>query len=191
MSIAREPRDHVVFNGASGVSATFPTASDNSPARLLGALIRSAQMAVSMRKALDMTVQYATERLQFGRPIAKFQAIQHYLAIIAGEYAAALAITGAAEQSFIRSVEKGQTLDMLPIASAKVRTGEAANIICSLAHQIHGAIGFTEEYILHRFTHRLWSWRNDYGTESEWAVQLGNIAAKRGADEIWSDLTAN
>ena len=190
-NVAGEARDEVSLEGVRPLQESkLITDINPNHLKLLGALTRSIQMTRSISKVLDICVDYSQQRPAFGRPISKFQAIQHYLATMAGEYAASLAVTVAAEQSFIRSEERGQLLDIVPIASAKIRVGEAANIVCSLAHQIHGAIGFTEEHILHRFTHRLWSWRNDYGTEAEWAVQLGSLVAQRGADEIWPDLTA-
>ena len=60
----------------------------------------------------------------------------------------------------------------------------------SIAHQTHGAIGFTDEHILHRYTMRLWSWRDQFGSESHWAVRLGEHVAARGADELWPMVTA-
>ena len=68
--------------------------------------------------------------------------------------------------------------------------GEAVGEASAIAHQVHGAIGFTEEHILHRYTQRLWDWRDDFGSESEWAVQLGEMIAEKGADELWPLLTA-
>tara|TARA_B100000686_G_C15997827_1_gene575184 strand:- start:56 stop:499 length:444 start_codon:yes stop_codon:yes gene_type:complete len=137
---------------------------------------------------LNICIEYTQQRPAFGRPISKFQSIQHYLAIIAGEYAAALAITAAAEESFIQCSQIGDT-NILPIASAKVRVGEAVNKVCALSHQIHGAMGFTEEYTLHLFTHRLWSWRNDFGNEAVWAAKLGRLVAKLGPEGLWPKLT--
>ncbi len=58
-----------------------------------------------------------------------------------------------------------------------------------LAHQVHGAIGFTYEHSLHFATRRLWSWRAEFGSESVWAIELGRRVAARGADNLWNDLT--
>ena len=74
-------------------------------------------------------------------------------------------------------------------SSAKIRTGEAVGEGTAIAHQVFGAIGFTEEHILHRFTQRLWDWRDDFGNESEWAVELGELIAKNGPEERWPHLT--
>ena len=74
--------------------------------------------------------------------------------------------------------------------SAKIRVGEAATEGAAIAHQVLGAIGFTQEHTLHRFTRRLWAWRDDFGNESDWAVKLGNLVAAKGADGLWPMLAA-
>jgi acyl-CoA dehydrogenase len=50
---------------------------------------------------------------------------------------------------------------------------------------VFGAIGFTKEHILHRFTLRMLAWRDDFGNESSWAAKLGEDIAHRGADDFW------
>jgi acyl-CoA dehydrogenase len=76
------------------------------------------------------------------------------------------------------------------VASAKIRVGEAAGAGTPIAHQGHSAIGFTLEHILHRYSWRLWSWRDDFGSESAWGVRLGQLVAAKGADELWPTITA-
>ncbi|MGB3867711.1 MAG: acyl-CoA dehydrogenase family protein, partial [Xanthobacteraceae bacterium] len=73
----------------------------------------------------------------------------------------------------------------LEAASAKIRSSEAAEKGTAIAHQVHGAIGFTSEHVLHRYTLRALAWRDDFGNESHWAVELGRRVAARGADELW------
>ena len=73
----------------------------------------------------------------------------------------------------------------LEAASAKIRCAEAAEKGAAIAHQVHGAIGFTIEHILHRYTLRALAWRDDFGNESHWAVELGKMVAAHGADELW------
>ncbi len=68
--------------------------------------------------------------------------------------------------------------------------GEAAGEGAAIAHQVFGAIGFTQEHILHRYTQRLWAWRDQFGTESEWAERIGRHVAGEGADELWPMLAA-
>ena len=73
----------------------------------------------------------------------------------------------------------------LEAVAAKIRCSEAAEKGGGIAHQVHGAIGFTIEHILHRYSLRALAWRDDFGSESYWAVELGKLVAIRGADELW------
>jgi acyl-CoA dehydrogenase len=182
-SLALEPRDTLVFRDAAAVAAA-PADVPMDAIRLYGAMARAAQMAGALEACLLQSVRYATERKQFGRPIGSFQAIQQNLAVLAGHVAAA----GIAAESAFRAAERGDA--RLPIAVAKVRAGEAAGVGAGIAHQTHGAIGFTYEHSLHFATRRLWSWRAEFGSESAWARELGRTVAARGADALWSDLTA-
>ena len=74
---------------------------------------------------------------------------------------------------------------VLEAASAKIRCAEAAQEGAAIAHQVVGAIGFTKEHVLHRFTLRMLAWRDDFGNESHWAAELGRRVAARGADAFW------
>ena len=183
-NMAGEPRDHLGFDNAA-VLAAAPA-----PAQLggegfirWGALIRSAQMAGGLDCLLEQTVRYANERSQFGRPIGKFQAIQQQLAVLASH-------TAAAGMAALVACRAAETDDPgFEIAVAKVRVGEAAGAGCAIAHQVHGAMGFTYEHALHFTTRRLWSWRSEFGNESDWSVRLGREVAGRGADALWRTLT--
>ncbi len=75
--------------------------------------------------------------------------------------------------------------DLLRVASAKIRAGEAATRAAEIAHQVHGAIGYTEEHQLHRFTLRLWAWRDEFGSETEWASWVGAAVARIGGEGLW------
>jgi acyl-CoA dehydrogenase len=184
-NLAREPRDTLAFDGASVVAAgpATPRASADG-VLVLGAMVRAAQMAGALESLLEQSVRYVTERKQFGRPLASFQAIQHNLAIVAGHVAAA----GIAAENAFRAADRGDAA--FEVAVAKVRAGEAAGIGAGLAHQAHGAIGFTYEHALQFSTRRLWSWRAEFGSESRWAMRLGRQVAANGAERLWSDLTA-
>jgi acyl-CoA dehydrogenase len=184
-NLAREPRDTVLFDAAPVVAAA--PAGRGIPAQavsLYGALVRSAQMAGGLDYLLRQASQYATERRQFGKPIGSFQVIQQNLAVLAGHTAAA----GTAAANAFRAADRGDAA--FEIAVAKVRVGEAAGIGASIAHQVHGAIGFTYEHALQFATRRLWSWRAEFGGEGEWAAELGRSVAERGADALWPHLTA-
>ena len=182
-NLALEPRDTLVFRAAHTV-ATAPADVPIDSICVAGAMARAAQMAGALEACLVQSVRYATERKQFGRPIGNFQAIQQNLAVLAGHVAAA----GMAAECAFRAAERDDA--RFETAVAKVRAGEAVGVGAGIAHQTHGAIGFTYEHSLHFATRRLWSWRAEFGSESAWARELGYAVAARGADALWSDLTA-
>jgi acyl-CoA dehydrogenase len=184
-TLAGEPSDEVTFDGVRPI-ATAPASSDLDQTALMpmGATVRSIETAGALESVLAHTVRYANERVAFERPIAKFQAVQHNLARLAGEVAAAVAAAGSAADAIAQATRFDDGV-FLEAASAKIRCAEAAQEGVAIAHQVHGAIGFTQEHILHRFTLRLLSWRDDFGNESHWAVALGNLVAARGADDLW------
>ena len=185
-SIGREPRDAHVFVSVTP-EASGPLDSDLFIAA--GALMRAGQMAGAIEAVLEMTVQYAKERQQFGKPIGAFQAIQHQLAILAGHAAAA---TRAVDAAFERIADSGAGKDVMlfEAAVAKIRCGEAATAAASIAHQTHGAIGFTDEHRLHYFTRRLWSWRSEFGSAGWWSERLGRQVAAAGNEAFWPMVTA-
>lgn len=174
-NLAREPRDEVTLRGAT--SAPVP---DDLAEKL--ALSRVALMAGALERILEMSVEHARLREQFGRPIAKFQAVQHNLAILAGEVAAAACAADAA----IAACDTARFQDQ--VAAAKARVGEAAGVGAEIAHQVHGAMGFTHEHSLHHFTRRLWAWRDEHGREAAWQARLGRRVAAAGADSLWKFL---
>jgi acyl-CoA dehydrogenase len=181
-NLAGEPRDNVEFAAASAKAA--PSDLELEDWRALGATARAAQMAGAMQRLLALSVQYAQERVQFGRPIGKFQAVQQNLAALAGQAAAATAAADGAIEA------AGRDLRSPLIAAAKIRCGEAAGIGAAIAHQVHGAIGFTQEHSLHYSTRRLWSWRDEFGNEAQWSHRLGASAAHAGADQLWTMIAA-
>ncbi len=186
-NLAGEPRDAVEFDVslAEAAVAPLPKPVDREQLYRLGALCRAAQMAGALEGALTLATQYANDRVQFGRPIGKFQAIQQQLAQFAEQVAAAtVAVTAAAE-----AITAGGDA-FFAIAIAKIRAGEAAGKGSDIAHQVHGAIGFTHEHRLHHLTRRLWSWRDEFGVESAWSTELGRLVAAQGAEAFWPSLTA-
>ncbi len=184
VNLAGEPRDAVALDLALPAEAVAPVDLDAPALRAAGAAVRTAQIAGALTRALSLSVQYAQTRVQFGRPIGKFQAIQQNLAVLAGQSAAAIAAVDMAAEAL------GDGLSPLMIGAAKARAGEAASVAAGLAHQSHGAIGFTQEYDLHFATRRMWSWREEFGKESEWNILVGRIALGAGPEGLWPTLTA-
>jgi acyl-CoA dehydrogenase len=188
-NIANESRDSLTFNGVRLSSdQAAPTKAGVSRDALYrrGALARATMMSGALERAMDLAVTYAQERQQFGRPISKFQAVQQNLAVLAGQTAAAVA---AANLGIEALSETDPEREAFLIAVAKTRVGEAATLACEIAHQVHGAIGFTKEYALQLSTRRLWSWREEFGGDPEWAAKVGAYACQRGADALWPMLT--
>jgi acyl-CoA dehydrogenase len=181
-NLAGEPRALLEFD-ATPLLALAPLTGAGTRLEVEGALYRSVQMAGALERALEYSLQYANERVQFGRPIAKFQAIQHMLAVLAGQVAAASAATDAAVEA---SRHAG---DEFAVSVAKSRVGEAAGKGAEIAHQVHGAMGYTREHNLHYSTRRLWSWRDEFGNETYWQSRLGRAVAAGGADALWPLLT--
>nr|WP_303626064.1 acyl-CoA dehydrogenase family protein [Rhodopseudomonas palustris] len=151
---------------------------------LMGSVARSLQIAGALETLLEISVRYANDRVAFEKPISKFQAVQHNLAKLAGETSAALAAATSAADA-ISNAESFDDAIFLEAAAAKIRCAEAAEKGAAIAHQVHGAIGFTSEHILHRYSLRALAWRDDFGNESHWAVELGRMVAGRGADDLW------
>jgi acyl-CoA dehydrogenase len=189
-NLAGESADTVTFERTKVIrSAPVPAGFDASSLMLMGATVRSMQAAGALETILSLSVDYANERVAFERKIGKFQAVQQSLARLAGETAAALAAAGSAADTIAQTGAFDDTV-LLEVASAKIRSGEAAAEGAAIAHQVHGAIGFTNEHVLHRFTLRLLSWRDDFGSESYWAALLGELIARRGANQFWPMLAA-
>ena len=149
-----------------------------------GALFRTQQMAGAMERVLELTVAYAQERVQFGRVIGRFQAVQQQIASLASHVASASAAAqGAADANAVG-------LARFEIAAAKARVGEAVTVVAGVAHQVHAAMGFTHEHALHRSTRRLWDWRDEFGTEAEWQAWVGQVATQLGGAALWPYIVA-
>jgi len=188
VGLSGEPRDTVNFDGATALAVQPAPGLDPARLTLIAAAARTQQMAGALERILDQSVQYSLDRVQFGRPIAKFQAVQQNLANLAGEVAAAgAAADGAAEALAAHGIASDITA--AEVAIAKLRVGDAAGAGAAIAHQVHGAMGFTYEHTLHHSTRRLWGWREEFGNETLWAERLGRMVAAQGADALWPFVT--
>ena len=127
------------------------------------AVARCAEMVGAAQKLLEMTVAHAKTRVQFGRPIGGFQAIQHHVANLA-------TAVEAAELLLYRAgwmIDRGLPIER-PAALAKAWANEALTRAASLAHQVHGGLGFTADYDLHLYSRRIKSWAHTLGS-TRWA----------------------
>lgn len=187
-NMAGEPRDELRLDAVT-VDALFdnPLPALEQPLFVLGAMARSAMLVGALERALELTVQYTNERVQFGKPLSKNQVIQHGLAVAASEMVAAKVATRAAFASLEAALQARTTT--FDVAVAKVRAGQAASRLAAVVHQFHGAIGFTQEHVLHHTTLRLWSWRQEFGGDATWARALGRAAIAQGAAAFWPSMT--
>jgi len=185
-NLAGEPRDTLTFE-----TAPCDMSSHRDPGLRIeeyGVLVRLGQTCGALGATLAMTTEYVKSRVQFGKPIGSFQAVQQRLAVFAGEVSAA----GCAARAACVSVDLHGCAreSRYAIAAAKIRANLAIGIATAAAHQLHGAIGFTADCPLHPLTRRLWSWRTELGNDRYWAARLGEQVAKRGAARLWHDMVS-
>ena len=175
-NLAREPRD-LVRLGAAKPIAVGGLARARANVLCHGAVMRAAQAAGASQSALRQTIRYAGERSQFGRPLAKFQAVQQQIASAVSEVAA----LNAASEYACSTDESGREWGA---AVAKITASEAGAVVCDVAHAVHGAIGYTCEYALHHATQRLRAWSMEFGNHHWWSKRLGRAICHRGAEGL-------
>lgn len=150
-----------------------------------GAALTVSALVGAMDSVLRLMIDYANTRSQFGRPIGKFQAVQHLIAEAAGE----LEVTRAARDALLLPMD-GEAGALFGHLSAKAQAGRAATFVASAAHQVFGAIGYSEEHELHHLTKRLWMWRDDWGRQSDCEEAIGRIAIDAGRANLWPLIVA-
>jgi acyl-CoA dehydrogenase len=150
-------------------------------------LLATVHIAGLLDEVLDLTLRYAGERRQFGRPISAFQMVKEMLALLAAEVIAA----GAAADGAVAAACADRDGAELTLRAAALRAGRAADIASRLAHQIHGTMGVTSEYPLHRYTTQLWHWRDADRSRFEGELQLGRLLAARGPDGLWPTVAGS
>lgn len=144
--------------------------------------------AGALGAALRLAIDHVNAREQFGRPLSKFQSVQQALAQLACEVAAVDAAAFALADRLDR-VDGAIELARFEVAAAKLRTNRAIGAGTAIAHQMHGAIGFTADYPLHRYTRALMQWRSEGGNDAYWANDLGRQAISAGGAGLWTELT--
>ncbi len=178
-SLAGEPSDLIALTSPASASAACDADLEG-----LGAFARVAQASGAMEAAFTLAIDHVNTRVQFGKPLAKFQAGQQALAEVSEE-AAAVDAAAAACAAALDAGDAG-----FEIAAAKYRLGLAVDRGVPIAHRVHGAIGFTMEYALNRFTRRLMHWRSEFGSDAVWAEALGRKVAALGGHGLWRDMAA-
>ena len=172
-NLAAEPRGSVTFDVAVGDTRTVDVGVAEELTRR-GAWARCTQIVGVLDAACDLTVAHTSERVQFGRQLSKFQAVQHSLAAMAGEIeraraTTALAVAAAADYGFDHPATD------YAVTVAKVTVGRAVGPVTTIAHQLHGAIGVTAEHRLWLATMRARGWVDEFGTTSQYARRFGRM----------------
>jgi alkylation response protein AidB-like acyl-CoA dehydrogenase len=139
----------------------------------------AAEMLGAARRCLDMSVEYARVRQQFGQPIGMFQAIKHMCADMLLEVENAHAAVYYAAWA----LDAGSPDAALAASSAKAYVGEAARKVCGSAVQVHGGIGFTWEYDLHLYFKRAKHFEPLYGDADFHREQALRLMLERAAAE--------
>lgn len=172
-------------------AAPAASAATNLSRRAVEALIltvRAVQMASAIEAALNLSIAYVSDREQFGRPLSKFQAIQHQLAVAASESAAATMAATQVASVLAQNADDPEKAWHEAVV-AKVQIGHSVEAVTVPFHQVHGAMGYTQEYDLHHYTRRLWAWRDTLGNEHHWSKLLGAELAVTSPDQIWKGVT--
>lgn len=172
-----EPRAAWTFEAAEPL-AVLDCPAGMSPA-LLASAARAAQIAGAMRAARELTIRYANDRVQFGKPIGRQQAVQHRIAVMA-EHSA---LVGAA--AMLAWAGDGPPGSPDRVATAKGLASEHAGEVAAAAHAVHGAIGFTEEYELQRLTRRMWQWRSEHGGAAACFEAIGARVLAQPRVGVW------
>jgi acyl-CoA dehydrogenase len=167
-----EPRD--TLTGAIGRVIAL----DTSSAFATAAILRGGQILGAIEWTLARSIDYAGERKQFGREISKFQVIQQMLAELAAHMLASAVLTEAA----------AETVNQTMVAAARSRLADAADAAITIAHQVHGALGFSKEYALNHRTRRLMAWRDDYGSVQHWRRSLASGFVSCSRESFWPTL---
>ncbi|MFO1292182.1 MAG: acyl-CoA dehydrogenase family protein [Rubrivivax sp.] len=117
-----------------------------------GAVAVAGQLIGLAQRMLDLAVDYAAQRKQFGKPIGSFQAVKHHLADVVTKIEFAKPVLYRAAWS----LERGDAQRALRASHAKLAGGDAAWTAARKAIQVHGAMGYTWEVDLQMFMKRAW-----------------------------------
>lgn len=184
-NLAGEPRDTLHYQELPlPVDAVAAVSLDADALLMRGALLRSAAMAGAMERVLELSLDHAQGREQFGRAISGFQAVEAHLVAIAEQ----TLCTGMAVRA--ASLSERAAREKFSVAAAKLTASSAADVVTARAHQVHGAVGTTAEHSLHWYTTRLWAWQDEFGTAQYWATQLGGAVVADGAAQLWPNISS-
>jgi alkylation response protein AidB-like acyl-CoA dehydrogenase len=181
-NLAGEPRDTVVFDQYEPIS-TWAATGQTTPELIARrcAVLRGCQLLGTLEKAMELTVEHAANREQFGKPINRYQAVAHHLAILRADLELATVVVDTALGAGVG--------DAAAIAVMRSTLGTLSEDVSARAHQVHAAIGVTREHRLHRSTLRMWAYRDEDGTQRDWTLRLGRAVVRGGPDTLWELTT--
>lgn len=157
--------------------------------RLLAAFGSSCRLLGAQRSCLRLTREHVLTRQQFGRPLAAHQVVRHTVAHMLADVAAVeSAVAHAARLLPTPGVDPAPAA-AIAVAAATVQAATSATRVARAAHQLHGAIGMSEEHPLHHYTTPLWTWRDENGSATEWATYLARLVQTHYAADLWAALT--
>jgi alkylation response protein AidB-like acyl-CoA dehydrogenase len=141
-----------------------------------GALYAAAQCLGVAERLLELSVAYAKERLQFGKPIGSYQAIKHHLATVAVK----LEFARAAVYAAVAHAGHGAPRSLAAISHAKLAAGDAADLAARSAIQVHGAMGYSWEVDVHFYMKRAWALAGAWGDRSYHARRVQALVCGDG-----------
>ncbi|MGW6458883.1 acyl-CoA dehydrogenase family protein [Streptomyces sp. NPDC055078] len=146
-------------------------------------ILRAGALLAAARGAYDLTKAYVSTREQFGAPLLRIPAVANNLAVMRTEIIQATA-------GLDRARDRAGSSQSVAARIARLMSSRSATRVAALAHQLHGAMGVTEEYPLHRLTRRIWAWRDADVSERDEAIALGRLAFAGGEENYWTSVTA-
>ena len=194
-NIAGEPRDEVsldVILGSSQVATIGAPETDELSLR--ASLGKAAMMAGAAERVFELVLEHVRNRSQFGRVIGSFQSVQHDVAKIAS-YCRAINVSTMSSTMTCDTLGFRSSESRVAVLATKAEANRLGTLIARSAHQLLGAIGFTDEHELRLSTTRLWSWCQECGTSATIQLELGSEALRRGkawelispqSDSVWS-----
>ncbi|GGF37318.1 acyl-CoA dehydrogenase family protein [Williamsia phyllosphaerae] len=188
--LAGNPLATLVFDGVSVADPVPVRRGTAEDVRLQMAAVHALLISGAAERCAEMTVTHTATRRQFGRTLDHFQAVKQNLALLLEEVALVRAGSSLAGRHLVAADESPLgAAARSAVTAAVVQASASAGEIARLSHQLHGAIGFTELSELHRFTTRLWAWREAIDS-ADWTTQLGSTAIAAGAEGLWTMITA-
>lgn len=148
------------------------------------AILRAAALSGAIRGAYELTRGYVRTREQFGAPLIKLPAVASGIATIRTK----VLESSAAVEAAVAATHQGDGAGSILALASRVVTARCATDTARLAHQLHGAMGTTQEYPLHKLTTALWMWRDAELSEAGWSQRLGDRVVLEGEAAAWDGL---